>query len=191
MWLEEKEGSGLWLLLTLFAVAPLFVVGGDAPRDFEVRGRLAVELAVGSRFGQREVAAGGRLAGLQLGGMGGWGAKKKGQIQSKQTVNTPLSHCWQSLLGESLSRRYYALHARWQSRFNGIKVCEKHSCLRLKFNISLQWRRTTDLCELRSDRVSTFSTKNKTLTSCPQDEMNDNLIWDRLKRSFHPNVTEN
>lgn len=66
--------SDIWLrklnvLLTLFAVASLFVVGGgDAPLDFEVWGRLAVELAVGSRFGQREVAAGGRLAGLQLGG---------------------------------------------------------------------------------------------------------------------------
>lgn len=54
------------------------MVGGDAPLDFEVRGRLAVELAVGSGFGQRQVAAGGRLAGLQLG--------------DKQTNNRFMSH---------------------------------------------------------------------------------------------------
>lgn len=52
--------------LTLLTVTSLFVVGGDAPLDFEVRGRLAVELAAGSRFGQRQVAAGGRLSGLHL-----------------------------------------------------------------------------------------------------------------------------
>lgn len=60
---DEKTRT---VLLTLLAVASLFVVGGDAPLDFEVGGRLAVELAVGSRFGKRQVAAGGRLAGLQL-----------------------------------------------------------------------------------------------------------------------------
>lgn len=46
-------------MLTLFTVTSLFVVGGDAPLDFEVGGRLSVELTVGSWFGQRQVAAGG------------------------------------------------------------------------------------------------------------------------------------
>lgn len=50
--------AALWSL-TLFTVASLFVVGGDAPLDFEVGGRLAVVLTVWSRFGQRQVAAGG------------------------------------------------------------------------------------------------------------------------------------
>lgn len=63
---ERKLGTICCVLLTLLAVASLFVGGGDAPLDFEVGGRLAVELAVGSRFGKRQVAAGGRLAGLQL-----------------------------------------------------------------------------------------------------------------------------
>ena len=53
---------------TLLAVASLFVVGRDAPLDFVVGGRLAVELAVGSLFGQRQIAAGGRLTRLMLGG---------------------------------------------------------------------------------------------------------------------------
>lgn len=44
---------GLTGLLTLLAVAPLFVTGGNAPLDFDVGGRLAVELAAGSWFGQR------------------------------------------------------------------------------------------------------------------------------------------
>ena len=54
------------MLLTLFTVASLLVVGGDAPLHLEVGGGLAVELAVGPRLGQRKVAAGGRLAGLVL-----------------------------------------------------------------------------------------------------------------------------
>lgn len=63
----RSEKTSDCVLLTLFTVTSLFVVGGDAPLDFEVGGRLAIELAVGPRFGQRQVAAGGRLAGLQLG----------------------------------------------------------------------------------------------------------------------------
>lgn len=62
---KQRKPSGA--PFTLLAVAPLLVVGGDAPLDFEVGGRLTVELAAGSGFSQREVAAGGRLTGLQLG----------------------------------------------------------------------------------------------------------------------------
>lgn len=57
------------VLTNLLAVTSLFVVGGDAPLDFEVGGRLAVELTAWPRFGQRQVAAGGRVAGLQLRGL--------------------------------------------------------------------------------------------------------------------------
>lgn len=39
--------------VTLLAVASLFVTGGNAPLDFDVGRRLAVQLAVGSWFGQR------------------------------------------------------------------------------------------------------------------------------------------
>lgn len=69
---------------TLLAVTSLFVVGGDAPLDFEVGGRLAVELTAWPRFGQRQVAAGGRVAGLQL--------RDKGHIQNiqKPSVSTVL-----------------------------------------------------------------------------------------------------
>ena len=42
------------------------MVGRNAPLDFEVGGRLAVELTARPRFGQRQVAAGGGLTGLQL-----------------------------------------------------------------------------------------------------------------------------
>lgn len=63
-------------LLTLLAVTSLFVVGGDAPLDFEVGGRLAVQLTAWPRFGQRQVAARGRVAGLQL--------RDKGHIQNIQ-----------------------------------------------------------------------------------------------------------
>lgn len=38
---------------TLLAVASLFVAGGNAPLDFGVARRLAVELAAGPWFGQR------------------------------------------------------------------------------------------------------------------------------------------
>lgn len=66
---SQKKKKSVWsgAPFTLLTVAPLLVVGGDAPLDLEVGGRLAVELAVGSGLSQREVAAGRRLTGLQLG----------------------------------------------------------------------------------------------------------------------------
>lgn len=112
LWLHHVTGAfdPLFVLLhsrglTLLAVASLFVTGGDAPLDFDVGGRLAVELAVGSRFGQRQVAAGGRLAGLQLGNKSKtrashgrqrecWGGQRCGANAKPRTPSCPAAGRW-------------------------------------------------------------------------------------------------
>lgn len=94
------------VLLTLLTVASLFVAGGDAPLDFDVGGWLAIELAIGSWFGQRQVAAGGRLAGLQL------GDKHAGTWLHHQTTTVLLSSLLISSCNMLLQTKHWAVSGR-------------------------------------------------------------------------------